>query len=42
VSYKENELLWIVHLESYSQHFIFFETYEWAQQARVFVPGDPY
>ncbi len=23
----------------YSQHFIFFVTYEWVQQAGVFVPG---
>jgi len=26
----------------FSQHLIFFVTCEWAQQARVFVPGKPY
>jgi hypothetical protein len=25
--------------ELYTQHFIFFVTYEWAKQARLFVPG---
>ncbi len=28
--------------ESYSQHFIFFLTYKWVQQARVFVLGKPF
>ena len=27
---------------SYSQHFIFSVTYEWAQWARAFVPGKPF
>jgi hypothetical protein len=31
VSYDENEVLWIRSLGFYSQHFIFFITYEWAQ-----------
>ncbi len=26
----------------YSQHLIFFVTYEWAQWAKVFVPGKPF
>ncbi len=26
----------------YSQHFIFLQTYEWAQLAGVFAPGRPY
>jgi hypothetical protein len=26
----------------YSQQFIFFITYEWVQQARVFFPGKPF
>ena len=39
VSYEEKELLWIHLQESYSQHFIFIVTYEWAQEAGVFVPG---
>jgi hypothetical protein len=26
----------------YSKHFNFFETYEWDQKARVFVPGKPF
>jgi hypothetical protein len=26
----------------YSQHFIFFETYKWSQNARVFVHGKPF
>ncbi len=25
-----------------TQHFIFFVTFEWAQKARVFVPGKPF
>ncbi len=39
VSYKENEVIWIQLMRTYSQHFIFFITYEWVQQGRVFVPG---
>jgi hypothetical protein len=31
VSYEENEMLWILTQELYSQHFIVFVTYEWAQ-----------
>jgi hypothetical protein len=31
-------LLW----KQYSQHLIFFITYKWAQQARLFVPGKPF
>ncbi len=31
VSYEENEMLWIVTQELYSQHFIFSITNEWAQ-----------
>jgi hypothetical protein len=34
VSYEENEVLSV---ESHSQHFIFFVSYEWDQYARVFV-----
>ncbi len=35
ISYEENEVLWI-HLQGpYSQHYIFFITYIWAQQPRV-------
>jgi hypothetical protein len=36
MSYKENEVLWMWILETYSQHFIFFVAYKWAQQARVY------
>jgi hypothetical protein len=36
-SYRENEVLYIHPQKSYSQHFIFFVSYEWAQKARVFV-----
>jgi hypothetical protein len=39
VSYKENEVIWIQFMRTYSQHFIFFITCEWVQQGRVFVPG---
>jgi hypothetical protein len=35
LSYEENEGLLIQTLEPYSQHFIFFLTYEYFQQARV-------
>jgi hypothetical protein len=31
VNYKENEALWKLPLSQYSQNFIFFITYEWAQ-----------
>jgi hypothetical protein len=31
ISYKENEVLWILPQELYSQLFMFFITYEWAQ-----------
>jgi hypothetical protein len=31
VSYEENEKLRIRHLDPYSQHYIFFVTYEWAK-----------
>jgi hypothetical protein len=31
VSYEENEVLWIWPRNLYSQHFISFVTYEWAQ-----------
>ncbi len=31
VSYEENEVLWILSLGQYSQHFIFFITYEWVE-----------
>ncbi len=37
VSYNENEVL-----KPYSQHFIFFVTYECAKQAEVFFPGKPF
>jgi hypothetical protein len=30
-SYEENELFWLQHLGLYSQHFIFFVTYECTQ-----------
>jgi hypothetical protein len=29
-------------MTQYSQNFIFFETYERAKQAKVFVPGGPF
>jgi hypothetical protein len=29
VSYKGNEVLWILSQKLYSQHFIFLVTYEW-------------
>ncbi len=35
-SKEEIEVLWMRHLKPYSQCFIFFPTYEWAQQASVF------
>jgi hypothetical protein len=35
VSYKENEVLWIWPLWPYTQHFISFVTYQWAQKATV-------
>jgi hypothetical protein len=28
--------------ESYSQHFIFFATYEWAQHASICIPVKPF
>jgi hypothetical protein len=31
VSYEENEVLWKLPLGQYSQNFIFFLTYKWAQ-----------
>ncbi len=31
VSYEENEMLWMGHQGLYSQHFIFYITYESAQ-----------
>jgi hypothetical protein len=27
---------------AYSQHFIFFATFKWAEEARVFVTGKPF
>ncbi len=35
VSYEENKLLWINSLRSYSQQFIFFVTYKWAQKVSM-------
>ncbi len=35
INYKENVVLWIQLLSLYSQHFIFFVTYEWALLAWV-------
>ncbi len=29
------------YLVPYSQHFIFFVTYEWAKKAKVLAPGKP-
>ncbi len=34
VSYKENEVLLILHSGLYSQHFIFFLIYKWVEQVR--------
>ncbi len=34
ISYEQNYVLWIWHLETYSQQFIIFVAYEWTQQAR--------
>ncbi len=34
-------MLWIQSLESYSQHFIFFVSYQLAKWARVLFPGRP-
>jgi hypothetical protein len=42
VSYVENDALGIWLLGPYSQHFIFFATYKWAQKARVLVPAKPF
>jgi hypothetical protein len=42
VSYVENDALGIWLLVPYSQHFIFFATYKWAQKAGVFVPAKPF
>jgi hypothetical protein len=42
VSYKENYVLRIWPLRRYSQHFVFFVTFEWTQEARVFVNGKPF
>ncbi len=39
ISYVENELLRLRTQGSISQHLVFFETYEWAQKASVFVLG---
>ncbi len=36
ISYEENEVLWIQPQGLYSQHFIFFVTYESAQEVRLF------
>jgi hypothetical protein len=35
ISCNENGILCIWDLGTYSQHFIFFVTYDWAQQARM-------
>jgi hypothetical protein len=35
VSYKENEVMWMRPQGTYSQHFIFFVTYELAQETKV-------
>jgi hypothetical protein len=42
VSYKENEALWTQPQGWYTQHFIFFITYECAHLATVFVPSNPF
>ncbi len=39
VIYNRNVLILFKLQELYSQHFIFFVTYEWAQKVRAFVPG---
>jgi hypothetical protein len=36
MSYKDNEVLQICYQGMYSQPFIFFVTYEWAQKAKGF------
>jgi hypothetical protein len=42
ISFEEKEVLWLVPLWLYSQHFVFFITYEWTKYVRVFVPGKPF
>ncbi len=42
VGYKENEVLWIQLQGLYSQHFILFVTYKWAQKAWIFVLAKPF
>jgi hypothetical protein len=37
ISYEENKVLILQPLGSYSQNFIFFITYKWAQLAREFL-----
>jgi hypothetical protein len=31
ISYEEKEVLWMLSQDPYSQHFIYFITYEWPQ-----------
>ncbi len=38
-NYEEKNVLLIRLLTPFSQHFIFFVTYEWVQWTRVFVPS---
>ncbi len=42
VSYEGDEVLLICSHGLYSQHAIFFITYEWAQSDKVFDPGKPF
>jgi hypothetical protein len=37
--YDRKKVLQYKPLVSFSQHFIFFESYKWAQTAGVFIPG---
>ncbi len=42
LSYKENEVFWILCLVQYSWYFIFFLACKWVQKSRVFVRGMPF
>ncbi len=39
IIYNHNVFILFKPQELYSQHFIFFVTYEWVQKVRAFVPG---
>jgi hypothetical protein len=39
---SECKTIFFLNLRSYSQRLVFFITYEWAQKAKLFVPGKPF